>query len=141
MLTCLVPVLFTFYIQDVLKLKKNNSDAKGLLILRIRNVSGKCCRENQNTHFVFYNTFIRESCLLWDNLENYFRAMQATDGNISRRMRSACWIPQATNTNSEYVILITSPLQKFYRKEPQCYAIYIYIYIYTVFTRVIHALF
>jgi hypothetical protein len=28
------------------------------------------------------------------------------------RMRFACWIPNATNTHSEYVILIAFPLQQ-----------------------------
>jgi len=34
---------------------------------RMRNVSDKSCRGNQNTHFVFNNFFL--SCCLWDNVE------------------------------------------------------------------------
>ena len=34
------------------------------LLLEIRNVSDKRCRENQNTHFVFNNFFSRKLCLL-----------------------------------------------------------------------------
>jgi hypothetical protein len=37
---------------------------------------------------------------------------QATDDNVTRRMRSAYCIPKATDTNSEYVILIALPLQQ-----------------------------
>ena len=41
----------------------------------------KSCRENQNIHFVFSN-FFQESCRLWDNVEKYCRAGQATDDNM-----------------------------------------------------------
>jgi hypothetical protein len=33
-----------------------------------------------------------------------------------RRMRIACWIPRATDTHSEYIILIAFPLQHWLRK-------------------------
>ena len=41
--------------------------------------------------------------------KNTIQATHATDGNIARRMRFACWITEATNTHSEYVILIAFP--------------------------------
>jgi len=40
------------------------------------------------------------------------RAGQATDDNIILCMRFAFWVPMATDTHSEYVILITFPLQQ-----------------------------
>jgi plasmid rolling circle replication initiator protein Rep len=40
-------------------------------------------------------------------VEKYGRARQATDDNIIRRMRFACWVIKATDTRSEYVVLIT----------------------------------
>ena len=39
-----------------------------LFLLRIRNVSDKLCRENQNIYFMF-TIFSRKSCVLWDNVE------------------------------------------------------------------------
>jgi len=41
-----------------------------------------------------------------NNVEKYCSAMQATAGNIMRRMRIACWITKATDTPSQYVICI-----------------------------------
>jgi hypothetical protein len=70
------------------------------ILLRMRNVSDKSCRENQNTHFMFNNLFPRKPCRLWDNVEKYGRVRQATDDNIIRRMRCACWINNATHNQS-----------------------------------------
>jgi hypothetical protein len=57
----------------------------------------------------------------------YFRAGQATDDNITRGMGIECWIAKATNTHSEYVILITFPLQRLLHERT---AILSYTYIY-----------
>jgi hypothetical protein len=53
-----------------------------------------------------FNNFFWKSCRLWDNVEKYFRTGQATDDNIIRRMRFACWITKATDTQSlKYLFL------------------------------------
>jgi hypothetical protein len=42
--------------------------------------------------------------------------MQATDDNITRRMRFACWITKATDRHLEYVILIAFTRQQWFRE-------------------------
>jgi len=49
----------------------------GSIILKMRNISSKSCRENQNTHFMFNKFFL--SCRLWGNVEKFCRAGQAID--------------------------------------------------------------
>ena len=80
--------------------------ASGWILLRIRNVSDKSCRESQDPHFVFSNFFSRKSRLLWDNVEKYCTARQATDDYIIQRIPFAFWITKATDTYSEYIIVI-----------------------------------
>jgi hypothetical protein len=43
-------------------------------------------------------------------------AREATDGNIIRRMRFACWITESTDTHSEYVRLLAFILQQWLRE-------------------------
>ena len=72
------------------------------------------------THILCSITFYRKSYRLWDNVEKYCRAGQTTDD----MMRAHCsWTHKATNTLSEYVILITLPLQHGSTKASQCYVI------------------
>ena len=51
------------------------------VLLKMRDVSDKSCREDQNTHFVFSIFF--KSCLLWHNVEKYCSDGWATDDNMA----------------------------------------------------------
>jgi hypothetical protein len=56
-------------------------------------------------------------------VEKYYRAGQATDDNIIRRMSIACWITKATGTRSEYVVLTFFNGSSGYANAPECYVI------------------
>jgi hypothetical protein len=114
-------------IQLLLKSNKNNSTLHDdvhifviisrWILLRMRNVPGKICRENQNTHFMpKFLFFPLKSCRLWDNGGKYGRARQATCDSIIRRMRFACWIIKPTVTYSEYTIFISYSRQLWLRE-------------------------
>ena len=60
------------------------------ILLRMSNVPDYIRRENLNMHFMF-KTFFRKSCHLWDNVEKYSGAREATDENTIRRMCVTCW--------------------------------------------------
>jgi len=66
----------------------------------MRNISEKVCRGNQNSSFMF-NNVSRKSCPIGNNEEKYSRAIQATNDNVIRCERNACWITNATNAHSE----------------------------------------
>jgi hypothetical protein len=90
------------------------------ILLKMRNISDKLCGENH-------------------------RPWQDTDDNIVWGMRCASWITKATNTGSEYVILIAFPWQKSWNESYSMLRystlfalsdhIYIYMYIYIYIER------
>ena len=99
------------------------------VLLRMRIFSDESCRENQNTRFIF-NNFFWTSCRLWDKVEKYCRVWQATDDNVIRRIRIACWIPK--DPHSKYVILTAFQQQQWLHERasvlPHCLSCFINIY-------------
>jgi hypothetical protein len=81
------------------------------ILLKMRNVSEKICRENKNTLFMFNKFFFFENRavnqITWKNILE-----PDTQQMAIWRMRIACWKPNATNTHSYYVIFIAFSLQQ-----------------------------
>jgi len=78
------------------------------ILLIMRNILGKSYRENENTFYVQCLFFPRRTCRLQENGV----AREATEGNLIRRTRISCWLTKATDTHSEYVIIIAFPRQQ-----------------------------
>ena len=78
------------------------------ILLRLKNVSDKSCRRNQNTHFVFNKLFSLKSCFISGAKNN----VQPDKPQMTRRMCFACWIPKAIKHTlricNTYAILLTS---------------------------------
>jgi hypothetical protein len=72
------------------------------ILLKMRNISERSWRGNQNTYFMSYKLFF------WNSVEKYCGKREATNDLIIRRMRYACWITKATDTHSEYLLLFHS---------------------------------
>jgi hypothetical protein len=73
-----------------------------------------------------FNKLFRKSCRLGDNVDKYGTVRQATDDNIIRRMRFACWITKAKNTHSEYVILIAFPWEQWLSERASVLCLYLH---------------
>jgi len=62
------------------------------------------------------NSVFRKSCCLRDNMKKYGIARQTTEYNMKRHVPFGWWITKATNTNSECIISIAFPLQKWLKE-------------------------
>ena len=83
-----------------------------VILRRMRNVSDKSCRENQNTHFVFSNSFFfRKIVPFWDTVVKYRIAGQATDDSMAH----AGYLRLQTHTQNKQYFVVCA-LQKWFHE-------------------------
>jgi hypothetical protein len=69
------------------------------VLLRMRNVSDRLYRGNQNTHFVYGNIYFLENHAVYETMLNTVVEKGRAHKEIWR-MRITCWIPKATHTHT-----------------------------------------
>jgi hypothetical protein len=95
------------------------------VLLRMRNISGKGCTENQNIQFMFNNFFSENRAVyekMWENIVE-----PGTPHMTIWCLRIACWIRKATNTHTQDMqYLLLSHCNNGCTNALQCY-LYTYI--------------
>jgi len=81
----------------------------------MRNVLGRKFRENQNTFYV-QELFLFPKILPFVRLTWKIIVEPDRPQMTIWRMRIACWLTKATNTHSEYVMLLSFPQQQWLHK-------------------------
>ena len=90
------------------------------VVVRVKSVSDKFCRENQNTCFMSSNFFFSKIMLLWDNVKNNCTDGQTTRDNTIRCMRTAGWVYKH-NQNMSCLLLFHCHNSR--TSTPKCYVI------------------
>jgi hypothetical protein len=68
-------------------------------ILRMRTVSDRSYRDEQNTHFMCNKFYFRKSCCSLD-VEKFCRNWHTTDDNVIRRIPITCWKTNTTDNQN-----------------------------------------
>ena len=87
---------------------------------------GQTSKQNQNRHLIFNNfSFSLENHVVYETM--WKNTVQPGRPHMTTwLMRTACWIPKATNTHSEYVIFIAFPLQQWLHARPSILRLYVH---------------
>ena len=100
------------------------------VLLRMRNVSDKICRENRENVSCLITLFPCRSCRLWDNVFWYGRARQRTGGSMIRHTEDAIcmqgnWGENNARARTYTVVLIVFRRQQWLRERATMQRLYV----------------